>query len=139
VGDGARGGVSRLITRGQLNLAHRDGHETPRPLVPGERTRASVRLDAIGRAIPPGHRLRVSISPTGWPRAWPSPEPVALTVVAGASRLVLPVRHPRDTDAGPSPFGEAEGSEPLPLEQLGDPHDRPGRSHDPDTRRTDLT
>ena len=87
--------------------------------MPGERTRASVRLDAIGRAIPAGHRLRVSVSPTGWPRAWPSPEPVTLTVVAGASHLELPVRLPRDTDAGLA-FPEAEGSEPLPLVQLED-------------------
>src|SRR5262249_47668390 len=112
-------GVSTLVTRGQLNLAHRDGHETPRPLVPGEQTRASVGLDAIGRAIPPGNRLRVSVSPTGWPRAWPSPEPVTLTVVAGASHLELPVRHPGDTDGGLPAFGEAEGSEPLPLARLG--------------------
>ena len=97
--DVAPDGVSTLITRGQLNLAHRDGHETPRPLIPGERARASVRLDAIGRAIPAGHRLRVSVSPTGWPRAWPSPEPVTLTVIAGASHLDLPVRPPRREDA----------------------------------------
>ena len=116
--DVAPDGVSTLITRGQLNLTHRDGHETPRPLVPGERTRASVRLDAIGRAIPPGHRLRVSVSPTGWPRAWPSPEPVTLTVVAGASYLELPVRLPRPDDARLAAFAEAEGSEPLPLERL---------------------
>jgi uncharacterized protein len=118
--DVAPDGVSTLVTRGQLNLAHRDGHETPRQLVPGARTRAGVRLDAIGRAIPPGHRLRVSVSPTGWPRAWPSPEPVTLTVVAGASYLELPVRLSRETDIRLPAFAEAEGSEPLPLVQLAD-------------------
>jgi putative CocE/NonD family hydrolase len=116
--DVAPDGVSTLITRGQLNLAHRDGHETPCPLVPGERTTASVRLDAIARAIPAGHRLRVSVSPTGWPRARPSPEPVTLTVVAGASHLELPVRLPRESDDRLPAFAEAEGSEPLPLVQL---------------------
>ena len=118
--DVAPDGVSTLVTRGQLNLAHRHGHETPHQLVPGERTRASVRLDAIGRAIPPGHRLRVSVSPTGWPRAWPSPEPVTLTLVVGASYLELPVRIPRDTDARLPAFAQAEGSEPLPLVRLAD-------------------
>ena len=118
--DVAPDGVSTLVTRGQLNLAHRDGHETPRLLVPGERTRACVRLDAIGRVIPAGHRLRVSISPTGWPRAWPSPEPVTLTVVAGASYLELPVRMSGDADAGLSAFAEPEGSEPLALVPLDD-------------------
>ena len=130
--------VSTLVTRGQLNLAHRDGHETPRELVPGERTRANVRLDAIGRAIPAGHRLRVSVSPTGWPRAWPSPEPVTLTLVAGASRLELPVRRPRDTDAALG-FGEAEGSAPLPLEQLEDDRAHTRLTRDPDSGRAELT
>ena len=131
-------GVSTLVTRGQLNLAHRDGHETPRELVPGERARAGVRLDAIGRAIPAGHRLRVSVSPTGWPRAWPSPEPVTLSVVAGASRLELPVRLPRDTDAALG-FGEAEGSEPLPLVQLKDGRGDTRLTRDPDSGRAELT
>jgi predicted acyl esterase len=135
--DIAPDGVSTLVTRGQLNLTHRDGHETPRQLVPGERTRASVRLDAIGRAIPAGHRLRVSVSPTGWPRAWPSPEPVTLRVVAGASHLELPVRLPRDTDTRLRAFAEAEGSEPLSLVSLTD-----GRDHSHlhrDGGRTELT
>src|SRR5262245_12548851 len=136
--DVAPDGVSTLITRGQLNLAHRDGHETPQPLVPGERARASVRLDAIGRAIPPGHRLRVSVSPTGWPRAWPSPEPVTLTVVAGASYLALPVRPPRLDDSSLPAFAEAEGSEPLPLEPLAEAPEHSGLSADRDGR-TELT
>jgi putative CocE/NonD family hydrolase len=132
-------GVSTLVTRGQLNLAYRDGFESPKELVPRERTRASVRLDAIGRAVPAGHRLRVSVSPTGWPRAWPSPEPVTLTVIAGASYLKLPVRLPRDTDADLPAFGEAEGSEPLSLEPLADPPNGTGLSIDRDGGRTELT
>jgi predicted acyl esterase len=137
--DVAPDGVSTLVTRGQLNLTHRDGHETPRQLVPGERTRASVRLDAIGRAIPAGHRLRVSVSPTGWPRAWPSPEPVTLTVVAGASSLELPVRRPRDTDTRLPAFAQAEGSEPLPLVPLADGHDCSRVSCHRESGRTELT
>jgi putative CocE/NonD family hydrolase len=136
--DVAPDGVSTLVTRGQLNLAHRDGHDAPRPLVPGERARADVRLDAIGRAVPPGHRLRVSVSPTGWPRAWPSPEAVTLTVVAGASYLELPVRRPRDTDVQLPPFAEAEGSEPLPLVRLADGAQHVRRSFDSVSGRTEL-
>jgi putative CocE/NonD family hydrolase len=137
--DVAPDGVATLITRGQLNLAHRDGHETPQPLVPGERARASVRLDAIGRAIPPGHRLRVSVSPTGWPRAWPSPEPVTLTVVAGASYLELPVRPLRLDDTSLPAFGEPETSEPLPLDRLDDGEERSCLSFDRRTGRTALS
>jgi putative CocE/NonD family hydrolase len=132
-------GVSTLITRGQLNLAYRDGFETPRELEPGKRTHATVRLDAIGRAIPPGHRLRVSISPTGWPRAWPSPVPVTLTVIAGASYLELPMRPPRDSDAGLPAFAEAEGSEPLPLKPLADAPEQPGLRLERESGRTGIT
>ena len=51
-------GSSLLITRGVLNLTHRDGHASPAPLEPGRRYDVSVRLDAIAQAIPAGHRLR---------------------------------------------------------------------------------
>jgi hypothetical protein len=80
----------------------------------------------------------VSISPTGWPRAWPSPEPVTLTIVAGASYLELPVRLPRDTDVSLPAFAEAEGSEPLPLVHLGDRQEHPRLSCDRDSGRTEL-
>ena len=131
-------GVSTLITRGQLNLAHRNGHEMPRPLVPGERARASVRLDGIGRTVPAGHRLRISISPTGWPRAWPSPEPVTLTLVTGASRLDLPVRPPRPDDASLPDFAEPEASEPLVVELLSGENSS-SVSRDGNTGRTDFS
>ena len=37
--DVAPDGCSKLVTRQVLNLTHRDGHEHPSPLVPGERVR----------------------------------------------------------------------------------------------------
>ena len=108
-------------------------------LIPGERARASVRLDAIGRAIPVGHRLRVSVSPTGWPRAWPSPEPVTLTVIAGASHLDLPVRLPRPEDARLVPFAEVEGSKPLAVERLESGQVGPCLSSDRSSGSTELS
>ena len=112
--DVAPDGSSLLVTRGLLNLTHRDDHAEPAPLQPGRRYTVTVRLDAIGQAIPAGHRLRVAISTSYWPWAWPSPEPVTLTVYAGAgSRLSLPVRAPRDSDDALAPFAEPEWSEPM--------------------------
>jgi len=64
---------------------------------------------------------------------------VTLTVVAGASYLELPVRSPRDGDAGLPAFAEAEGSEPLPLVRLGDSREHPRLSCDRDSGRTELT
>ena len=42
--DVAPGGASTLVTRGVLNLTHRDGHEVPVPLVPGERYAVEIPL-----------------------------------------------------------------------------------------------
>ena len=60
--DVAPDGASTLVTRGLLNLTHRDGHEQPAPLDPGERYTVRVRLNAIGHAFRagpprPGRRL----------------------------------------------------------------------------------
>ena len=53
------------------------------------------------------------------PHAWPSPDPVTLTVYAGAeTRLDLPVRNPRDLDGALSPFDEPEIAPPLAVEPL---------------------
>jgi uncharacterized protein len=85
-------GASRLLAFGALNLAHRDGHERPEPLTPGEPATVRVTLRAIGQHVPAGHRLRVAVSPTAWPWLWPSPEPVALTLHLDAGNVLeLPV------------------------------------------------
>jgi len=96
------GGASLLVTRGQLNLTHREGHDRVVPLVPGEPVAVNVPLDAIGHRFAPGSRLRVAISPTYWPLAWPSPAPVTLGVVAGESSITLPLH-----DAGAAPAAPA--------------------------------
>ncbi len=119
-------GQSSLVARGLLNLTHRQSHEHPEPLRPGERTRVRVVLQSIGQVVPAGHRLRVSISPTYFPWAWPSPEPVTLTVYSGASSIELPLRGESPLDGLLEPFGppeiapklEAELLEQVPREDL---------------------
>jgi hypothetical protein len=106
-------GASTLISRGLLNLTHRESHEDPAPLVPGDRYTVTVHLDALGYRLPAGHRLRLAISPTYWPHAWPSPEPVTLTVYTGASTLTLPVRAPQPEDDALPPFDPPEHAAPL--------------------------
>lgn len=117
--DVAPTGASTLITRGLLNLTHRASHEHPAPLEPGQPYTVTVRLNAIAYAVPAGHRLRVAVSPTYWPFAWPSPEPVTLSVFAGEpSWLRLPTRPPRSEDIELPPFEPPEGSPPLTVEVL---------------------
>jgi len=114
--DVAPEGTSTLVTRGVLNLTHRESHAEPRPLEPGRRYEVTVRGMAIAHSFRVGHRIRVAISPTYWPWLWPSPEPVTLTLVAGASSLVLPVRPPRAEDERVR-FEEPETAPPLGLRE----------------------
>jgi predicted acyl esterase len=105
-------GASLRISFGILNLAHRDGHEAPAPLRPGERYRVAIKLNDAGFAFPPGHRIRVAISTAYWPMIWPSPEAATVTVFSG--RLELPVRVPKQSDALLAPFPPAETAPPEP-------------------------
>jgi putative CocE/NonD family hydrolase len=108
-------GTSALVTRGLLNLSHRESHETPTPLEPGRRYEVAVELDVIAQSFPAGHRVRVAVSPAYWPWAWPSPEEVTLTVHGG--RLELPVR-PGDPEDDELPaFEEPEHSAHLEVEE----------------------
>jgi putative CocE/NonD family hydrolase len=112
--DVAPDGSSLLVSRGLLNLSHRESHETVSTLVPGERVRVRVVLDVAGHGFDPGHRLRLAVSPTYWPFAWPSPEIVTLGVSVGnASSLELPVRPPSADDVQLAPFAEPEIAPPL--------------------------
>jgi hypothetical protein len=110
-------GASLLVSRGLLNLTHRESHEFPTPLEPGWQYTVTLRLNAIGHALPAGHRWRVAVSPTYWPHAWPSPVPVTLSVFGGT--LTLPVRAPQSgvEDSDLPPFGPPEVSAPLEIER----------------------
>ena len=111
-------GSSTLVTRALQNLTHRDSDEFPEALEPGRRYRVTVRLDACGHAFAAGNRIRVGVSPTYWPWAWPSPEAATLTIFAGSSRLSLPIRLPKPADGDLAPFGEPEESPPLATQLL---------------------
>ncbi|MCH6264944.1 CocE/NonD family hydrolase [Neobacillus citreus] len=107
--DIAPDGASTLVSWGMLNLTHRDSNEFPTPLVPGERYTVTVKLNAIGHVLPEGHRWSVALSPTYWPHAWPSPEPVTLKVFTGEkTRVTLPVRPPQPLDQELPEFGLPE-------------------------------
>ena len=95
------GGASLMVTRGQLNLTHRGGHDRAVPLVPGEHVSVQVPLDAIAHRLSPGSRLRVAISPTYWPLAWPSPEAVTLGVVTSERTIALPLHDSAAAPAAP--------------------------------------
>jgi uncharacterized protein len=112
-------GRATRVTYGLLNLTHRDGHASPSPLVPGERYQVSVKLNGVAHAFAPGHRIRVALSTSYWPLAWPPPEPVWLEVFTGSSSVALPVRPVGESDeVTPRPFDEPEGAEPISVTQI---------------------
>ncbi len=84
-------GESALVTRGILNLTHRDGHDEPRALTPDEPMRVSIELDATSWIWEPGHRVRLDLAGSDFPSSWPPPHACTLTIDAGSSSLVLPV------------------------------------------------
>ncbi|NGO15188.1 CocE/NonD family hydrolase [Streptomyces sp. HC44] len=120
--DVAPDGRATRVTFGMLNLTHRASDETPEPLVPGRRYQVDVPLNGVAQDFPPGHRIRLSLSTSYWPLAWPPPQPARLSVFTGASRLLLPVRpaaEPQETTL--RPFDEPEGTPPITATQV-----RPG-------------
>jgi len=118
--DVAPDGSSTRVTFGVLNLCHREGHEKPKAMKPGKRTRVTVRLPAVAYAFPKGHRIRLALSTSYWPIVWPAPQPVNLTVFSGASRFLLPVRKPDPNDARLPEFGPPEQAPDTPVTKLAD-------------------
>jgi uncharacterized protein len=111
-------GRATRVTYGLLNLTHLDGHDTPRPLEPGRRYHARIHLNGCAHSFAPGHRVRVSLSTSYWPLAWPPPEPVRLQVFTGSSTLELPERHCEESEPAPRPFEEPEGTEPIAVSRV---------------------
>ena len=110
--DVAPDGASTRVTYGVLNLTHRDSHEHPKPLVPGDTYDIRLQLNDVAQIFPVGHRIRIALSNTMWPQFWPSPEPVTLTLSFLSSYLELPFRTLRKTDETLRHFGPAESARP---------------------------
>lgn len=122
--DVAPSGEATRVTYGLLNLTHRDGSAEPAALEPGRAYRVRVPLNGLAHSFPPGHRIRLSISSSYWPLAWPSPEAATLTITTGESALTLPQRPPRDEDDRLRPFEPAESAPEAPSTRLD-----PGQHH----------
>lgn len=74
----------------------------------------TFRLNHIGQQILKGHRLRLSRSTSYWPLAWPSPEPVCLTVHCAGNRLEVPVRRAPQAWHERPRFGAPQIAKPKP-------------------------
>ncbi|MFP4269984.1 MAG: CocE/NonD family hydrolase [Alphaproteobacteria bacterium] len=110
--DLAPDGKATRVTYGLLNLTHRDNPRFPEPLQPGRFYRVRVKLNDVAQSFARGHRLRLALSSSYWPLAWPPPTPTRLVVRTAGARLRLPLRPPRAEDAELAPFAAPEGAAP---------------------------
>lgn len=107
------------VTYGLLNLTHRDSHSNPSPLEPGKKYRVRIQLNHIAQTFPRGHRIRIAISSSYFPLAWPPPKSTQLTIHTGNSQLKLPVRIPKEEITG---FPETEMSANSQQRQIVEGH-----------------
>jgi hypothetical protein len=84
-------GTSALVSRGVLNLTHRDGHAAPKPLEPGVPTAVELELEATSWIFEQGHSVRLALAGSDWPNTWPPPHAGSLGVARGSVELGLPV------------------------------------------------
>lgn len=107
------------VTYGVLNLTHRDSHAQPAPLEPGKTYRVRVQLNDVAQTLPQGHRIRIAISSSYFPLAWPPPRSTRLNIHTGRSCLLLPLRSPHQEQVD---FAESEASASGKQAQLVEGH-----------------
>jgi putative CocE/NonD family hydrolase len=109
--DVAPDGAATRVSYGLLNLTHRNGHEHPEKLVPGQTYTVDVPMKHVAQTFRAGHRIRLALSTSYFPIAWPAPEPVTLRVQSERCTLSLPLRDGDHSDA--APFGPPRAAAPL--------------------------
>ncbi|MCO4754919.1 MAG: CocE/NonD family hydrolase [Bacteriovoracaceae bacterium] len=107
------------VTYGLLNLTHRDGHESPSELEPGKFYKVKIQLNGIAQTFPKGHRIRVAISSSYFPLAWPAPESAQIKIKTRSCRLSLPLHTSEDEKIS---FSRVEGATPGVKVQKTEPH-----------------
>ena len=124
--DIAPDGPVALIADGGLLASHRNSHEMPEPMVPGQVYELRIALRHTAYRIAAGHRLRVAISSADFQNAWPTGVAARNTVRRGglhASRVILPLVAPNRRAPAPPSFHAS----PHPLPAAG-AIERPGYS-----------
>ena len=109
--DVAPDGAATRVSYGLFNLTHRDSHEHPEPLEPGRSYTVEVPMKPVAQTFRAGHRIRLGLSTSYFPLAWPAPAPVTMQVDTGQTTLSLPLRADRPE---PEPaFAAPRAGQPL--------------------------
>jgi uncharacterized protein len=114
--DVAPDGAAALVTKGVLNLTHRESHEQPALLIANQVYEVALDLDATAWLFAAGHRIRVSVAGADFPNSWPAPRHHSTNVYFGgdrASRLDLPAIAPAEPPLPAPQLRPPERSEPL--------------------------
>lgn len=98
ISDVAPNGRATRVTYGLLNLTHRNDHDEPEELEENKKYKVTVDMNYVAQKFPVGNQIRLSISSSYWPLAWPPPEPARLRIYLENSTLWLPVRDPKESD-----------------------------------------
>ncbi len=112
--DVAPNGRSTRVTYGILNLTRRDSDEHPEELKEGKIYTIKLKLNYIAQRFPAGHQIRLSLSTSYWPLAWPPPEPVRLTIYPAKSKIFLPLRKSNELDSELRDLGSPDLQEVMP-------------------------
>lgn len=83
-------GTSQLVTRGLLNLTHRDSREDPSPLEADRTYDVAFELEVTSWVFEEGHRIRLDLAGADWPNAWSPPLAGTLTIARANSAIMLP-------------------------------------------------
>ena len=102
-------GTSTLISRGVLNLCHRESQVDPTHMTPAQAEDITLKLDETAYRGLPGHQLRLAVSTAYFPLVLPSPAAVTATLSQGS--LTLPLGDGSPEIAIPEPSNPA----PLPV------------------------
>lgn len=113
-------GVATRITVGVLNLTHRTSHAAPEPLPVGGDVHVHITMDECAYAVPPGHRVRLSISTAYWPMIWPAPTRALLDVKLDDAELSLPLFEAKADDP-PVVFDAPKHAPALDFDRLAEP------------------
>jgi hypothetical protein len=92
--DVAPDGSSSLVSTGWLRASHRNGHGHPAPIEPGDVREMDITIRPTAYHFKAGHRIRLSIACSDFPRIWPPTESGVVSLHGGKSypaSLSLPV------------------------------------------------
>ena len=107
--DLAADGTVALVSRGNLNATRRTSLAAPEPMETGVVYRLEIQLNATAWRFEPGHRIRLMISNTEFPRLWPTPDLAVGFVHRGGDRascVTVPTIEAGDPASEPVAFGE---------------------------------